>query len=163
MPANRTGQHLAIYLRNHEAGAQAGMDLFKRAISGQREQTYVEVLRQLRVDVREDLRALRQLMRTVHVRPDPLLATALRVGERLGRWKPNGAVLRRSPLSDLVEIEALLDAVGAKRNGWLALQAADLGEVAGQPDLTELVRRADQQTARLAELHQLVSARVLAQ
>ena len=39
------------------------------------------------------------------------------VAETVGRLKPNGTLVRRSPLSDLMELEALSAAVEAKRLG----------------------------------------------
>jgi hypothetical protein len=78
----------------------------------------------------------------------------------VARLKPNGRVLRRSPLSDLIEIEGLVDAVTAKRSGWLALAAARLpADVADQ--VAQLITRADGQLARLAPIHATVAATVL--
>jgi hypothetical protein len=45
-------------------------------------------------------------MKGRRVRPDPALRMVLRVGERLARLKPNGLLLHRFVLSDLLEIEA---------------------------------------------------------
>lgn len=156
-------KHVAIYLRDHEAAARAGLDLAKRTASGQRRRAYAHVLNDIVQEIREDLSSLRDVLRAVGVRPDPLLGTALRVGERLGRWKPNGTLVRRSALSDLFEIEALLDAVRAKGAGWAALRAAGLDEVPRMPDLAELSDRATSQVARLEDLHAQVARRVLEQ
>ena len=115
---------ISIYLRNHEAAAQAGRDLFHRAANNHRQETYGADLRVLAAEVREDLRSLRELLDDLDVRPDRLLGTALRVGERVARLKPNGHLLQRSPLTPLIEVEGLLDAVRAKGAGWQALLAA---------------------------------------
>lgn len=98
-------------------------------------------------------------MKSVQVRPNPLLGAVLQVGERVGRLKPNGRVLRRSPLSDLIEIEALIDAVSAKRAGWYALAASPQVPVASQA--SELITRADDQLGRLRAVHTAVAAEVL--
>jgi hypothetical protein len=150
---------LALYLRNHEAAAQGGADLFRRAAANLRQRPYADEVRALRTEVVEDLRTLRGLMRRLQVRPDPVLGTAIRVGERIGRLKPNGHLLTRSPLSDLVEVEAMLDAVFAKANGWRALAAAGVG--GSESELAELLERAEGQVRRLQELHREVSASVL--
>ncbi len=50
---------LAIYLRNHEAAASAGYDLFRRASSNQRKKPYAAELTELAAEVRDDLGALR--------------------------------------------------------------------------------------------------------
>ena len=147
---------LSIYLRNHEAAAQAGRDLFHRAASNHRHESYGPDLRELAGEVREDLRSLRELLDELDVRPDVLLGTALRVGERIARLKPNGHLLQRSPLMPLIEVEGLLDAVRAKGAGWQALVAA--GVQSDRVDIEELLRRAVSQTERLTEIHRSVAA-----
>ena len=107
----------------------------------------------------EDLRTLRGLLRSLGVRPDPLSSLALRAGERVGRLKPNGRLVRRSPLSDLVEVEAGLDALHAKAAGWAALRAVP-GLDAPVP-LDDLERRAQGQVARMSAVHAAVAAAVL--
>src|SRR6476661_7297512 len=115
---------LAIYLRNHEAAGRAGYALFRRASASRRRRPYGAELSELAGEVAEDLSSLQLVLRANGVQPDHVLGTALRIGERVGRLKPNGRILTRAPLSDLVEIEGLLNAVHAKGSGWQALKAA---------------------------------------
>jgi hypothetical protein len=150
---------LRIYLQNHEAAARAGIDLCRRSADNQRRRAHGPVLRDLCDEIREDRDRLLVLMKSVQVRPNPLLGAVLQVGERVGRLKPNGRVLRRSPLSDLIEIEALIDAVSAKRAGWYALAASPQVPVASQA--SELITRADDQLGRLRAIHTAVAAEVL--
>lgn len=147
----------AIYLRNHEAAAQAGYDLFRRTVSNHRRKPYADDLRDLAAEAREDLNSLRAVLKQEGVQPDPLLAVTLRLGERVGRLKPNGYLLRRAPLSDLVEIEGLLDVVQVKSAGWEALAAAGVDAV----DLPALIARAARQRDRLATIHRAVAADAL--
>ncbi len=151
---------LSIYLRNHEAAAQAGRDLFHRAASNHQHEPYGPDLRELAAEVREDLRSLQDLLEDLDIRPDRLLGTALRVGERVARLKPNGHLLQRSPLTPLIEVEGLLDAVRAKGAGWQALLAA--GVHSNRVDIAELLRRAESQVERLTAIHKTVAV-VLAQ
>jgi hypothetical protein len=147
---------LRIYLRNHEAAARGGYDLLRRAASSQRTRPHGDVLAALVAEDREDLEALHRLMRRLGVSPDPVLGTAARVGERLGRLKPNGHLLRRAPLSDLIEVEGALQVLQLKAAGWRALQAA--GVVSdGQTDLPSLTARAEAQVARVTALHRDVA------
>ncbi len=81
---------LEIYLQNHEAAGRAGHDLFRRSATNQRRRPYADKLAALTDDVRDDLAELRSLMRDAGFRANPVLAVALRLGERLGRLKPNG-------------------------------------------------------------------------
>jgi hypothetical protein len=150
---------LAIYLRNHEAAAGAGADLFTRLSGSQSKRPWGAELVAVSEEVGQDLRTLRGLLRSQGVRPDPVSGLALRVAERVGRLKPNGRVVRRSPLSDLVEVEAGLDAVHAKACGWQALRAA-YGPDA-PVDLDELARRAEDQLARMRVVHATVASAVL--
>lgn len=99
----------------------------------------------LRDQVRADLDSLRGLMRVRGIRPNLALGTVAQIGERVGRLKPNGRALRRSPLSDLMEVEVLIDAVAAKRTGWRALEAAGISSPPGVTSMAELCRRADGQ------------------
>ena len=153
-------QPLAIYLRNHEAAAQAGRDLFRRTAANQRDRPYAGELAQLATEIEQDLESLRAIMRAVRVSPDLVQGLALRVGERVGRLKPNGSLLGRAPLSDLIEVEGMLDAVRAKAAGWLALAQVpepDWGEAA---DTQALYERALDQAERLQEIHRIAAARL---
>jgi hypothetical protein len=151
---------LRIYLQNHEAAARAGFDLSRRAARNQRDQAQGPILSDLCVAIQEDRERLKTIMRAVPVGSNPLLGLVLQVGERVGRLKPNGRIVRRSPLSDLIEIEALIDAVSAKRAGWYALAAAPLAAPEAS-QVAELIDRADDQLERLRPVHATVAARVL--
>lgn len=89
----------------------------------------------------------------------------MRAGERFARLKPNGRILSRAPLSDLIEIEGLLDAVRAKWAGWHALLAAEPDLLQPQridpAEVDALRLRAESQTEILTRLHAEVAARVL--
>lgn len=148
---------IEIYLRNHEAAAQAGRDLFRRAARVQQAQPWAPDLRTLTSDVEADLRSLRHIMATMTISPDLLAGLTMRLGERVGRLKLNGRLLTRSPLSDLVEVEGLLDAVRAKQAGWQALDAAQLVPARLEPLLQDLLERANDQATRLLPIHQRVA------
>ena len=149
---------LAVYLRNHEAAARAGLDLFRRAARQQRAKPYAAELAGLAEEVAADLDSLHRLMRLADVHPDLLAGAAMRLGERLGRLKPNGGLLSRVPLSDLIEIEGCLDAVRAKSAGWRALLTVDSPPWAGHVDVETLLRLADDQAERLIALHRTAAA-----
>ena len=90
----------------------------------------------------------------------------MRAGERFARLKPNGRILSRAPLSDLIEIEGLLDAVRAKCAGWHALLANRAGLLQQQridpTEVDNLRLRAKTQIEILIGVHAEVAARVLA-
>ena len=151
---------LEIYLQNHEAAAQAGSALFHRAAVNQGSREYGDELRALAADVNEDHRRLRMIMSKVGVRPNVPLGLALRLGERIGRIKPNGRLIRRAPLSDLIEIEGLLNAVSAKKSGWQALATVQSTAGIDAAEIDELLTRADEQLSQLTALHALASTEV---
>lgn len=151
---------LTIFLRNHEAAARAGLDLIRRTAKNQQNQPYAGELAAIADEAREDLTSLQLLMRHLEVEPDTVLSTALRLGERAGRLKPNGHLLRRAPLSDLVEVQGVLSALTLKAAGWRALAAAQVAED-GDPDLTQLIVRAERQIERMLPLHHAVAVRTL--
>lgn len=152
---------LTIYLRNHAAAADAGLNLFRRAASSQRDRPYGGELAALRDEVDQDRRTYRVLLKTVRTPHDQVQSVALRLGERVGRLKPNGHLVRRAPLSDLIEIEVLLNAVHAKAVGWQALAARPGGLGSDVVDLEALQRRAEQQQETLRHIHRQVAAAVL--
>jgi hypothetical protein len=151
---------LAIYLRNHDAAAQAGVELFRRAESNQRDRPYGPELAGLRAEVEQDARALRSVLKAEGVQPDRPQSLLLQLGERVGRLKPNGSLLRRAPLSDLIEVEGMLDAVRAKAAGWQALTPIPASPWRDEVDPQEYYNRAMSQAERLSAIHRSVATRL---
>jgi hypothetical protein len=83
-------------------------------------------------------------MARLGVRRSPVKARAAVAAERLGRLKPNGHLVHRPPLSDLVELDALTLGAQAKRQLWESLR--DLA------DVDDALARADAQLAALEPL-----------
>lgn len=156
------GTFVQTYLNDHLAAASAGVQLADRIANNQSDTPHAGELRKIASAITEDRARLRNLMTRVGVpenRPKQLVA---RAGEVAGRLKPNGFVVRRSPLSDLLEVEALRVAVSGKRAGWRALVVSDLAaDPVVRDELEELIGRAEQQIAVLEDLHQSVARTVL--
>ena len=142
-----------VLLRNHQAGGRAAVDLFFRAAKAQRGRPYAEQLHQLAVEAREDLDFNESVMRRLGVASSPAQVAALRLGERIGRLKPNGQLLRRAPLSDVIELEGLIATVHIKVAGWQAAQVADRLNESELAELDRLLVRAQSQAERLTDLH----------
>jgi hypothetical protein len=71
----------------------------------------------------------------------------------VGRLKLNGTLLRRSPLSSVVELEAMHLGIEGKIDGWQALrQLADHEPRLDSSQLDELLARARQQSDGLQRL-----------
>ncbi len=111
-------------------------------------------VRKLAAEVNDDRESLRQIMVSMGFSPSRVGAVSARAGEWLGRFKPNGRVVSRSPLTDVLELEALRIAVSGKRIGWQVLR--QLAEHDGRIDprrVEILLERAESQLGRLHDLH----------
>jgi len=154
---------IAHYLHTHLAGAAAGIDLFGRSGAAQLDDEIGDIVLQLREQLVDERRALLRMAERLGVGESTVLTTVARAGERIGRLKPNGDLLRRTPLTDLVELEAMLVAVGGKIAGWQALlSVADAHDGLDRAELDMLLDQGEDQQRRLAEAHAMVATRVLA-
>lgn len=154
---------LRTYLRDHDSGALAGARRLGSTAQSHRDPGARAELSRLRTEVEEDRRSLAAVMDRLGITPDPVKRLAIVAGERLGRLKPNGFPTRRSPLTDVVELEALSMAVTGKLRLWETLAA--LGPEVTLTDPAELARlreRALDHRERLGRLH-AASAKALAQ
>ncbi|USX52734.1 SRPBCC family protein [Lentzea sp. HUAS12] len=130
---------LGIYLNDHLAGATAGTELARRI-----SRTHPE-LRVLADDIEADRKELLDFMREVGVESRPHKEALGWLTEKAGRLKLNGRVLGRSPLSDVLELEALRVGIEGKTALWRTLRRL------GSFDETRLERLADR-AASQAEL-----------
>ena len=143
----------AIYLNDHLLGATGGVELARRLASAGTGTAHAGELARLATEVAEDRVALLRIMDRLGVTANPLKMAAGWVGEKLGRLKPNGWLARRSPLSSLLELEAMALGVAGKAAGWRSLRA--LAEHDGrldQAELDRLIKRADAQRELIERL-----------
>ncbi len=159
--AVRNPDLLGIYCNDHLAAATGGIELVSRMLGVHRGTAYEPRLEELLDELREERTALRSSMAALGLPVRQYKQVASWVGEKLSRAKPNGHVLSRSPLSDLVELEFIATAVLAKRAGFETLRA--LAEVDGRLDaglLERLIAQADKQHGWLADARREVATRV---
>lgn len=152
----RTSRPIAVYLRDHEMAAQAGLRAFRRVASSHRPRPWGSDLAHLAEQLRDDLRTEQRMLRARRVRRRRLSGPLAGLGERLGRLKGNGAIVRRSPTTDVVELEGLVAIVTAKRSHWRTLELT--GIVDDAVDAAALVARADAQLRRLVAAHEQAAA-----
>jgi hypothetical protein len=142
---------LDIYLDDHWAGAAAGVELAKRIAGSNRSTPWHADLARVAAAIDDDREVLARL-RDRRGRPRSTLKRTLAlVGERIGRLKLNGRLLRYSPLSRVVELEMLMAGVQAKQLMWRTLRATDRASF--DVSLGELERRAEQQLETLSRIH----------
>ncbi|NYJ75670.1 hypothetical protein [Allobranchiibius huperziae] len=154
MSASDESDWLPFYLRDHFAGATAGVQLFDRVANGHSDETVREEVAQLRVEVGEDRSALGSMMTALRIRQLSLTMLVGMLGEYAGRLKPNGALLQRSSGSDVFELETLSSAVQAKSRVWETLLVLAEHDSRLDPErLQQLLDRAEDQRQRLGDLH----------
>lgn len=156
-------RYLTVYLNDHLAGATAGRARFARSARAHRGTETGRVLDRLHQEIVEDRQTLLHWMRVLGVPPQRPVQYAGRVGEALGALKPNGHLVRSSPLRTVVELEGLLLGVQGKAAGWRSLRELALTDERLDAEvLEEQVQRADRQAAELERLRRTAVRDVLA-
>lgn len=152
---------LGHYIRIHLTGSAGGIELFSR---GQkfREPAATSILEDIRGELVQERSQLLAMADRVGARPAPLAAVAAAVGERIGRLKPNGNPLRRTSMTDLIDLEAMRVALSGKTAGWESLLAVvDRHEGLDRDELTALRDQALRQLEQVSALHTDSAARAL--
>ena len=108
---------LSIYLRDHHAASAGGVALARRALGANHP---------IAQQIARDRKTLEEVMRKLDVPPSAMKVGLVRVAAGLGRLKLNGRLLKRSPLSSIVELEVLVVGIRGKEALWTALLSAGL-------------------------------------
>ena len=144
---------LAVYLNDHVTGATAGLELFERAARARRGTPAGEELARLAREIGEDRETYKALMAALDVPVARYKVALAWLGEKATRLKSNGRLVRRSPLSDLVELEALYLGVTGKEAGWRTLRiVAEVDDRIDVGRLDDLITRARRQVETLERL-----------
>ncbi len=155
---------LAVYLNNHLTGASGGLELFRRAARQHAGSDRGTELARLADEVEADRRTLRELMGRLEVEENKAMTTLGWVGAKVGQLKPNGYVVRRSPLSDVIELEGLRMAIAGKQSGWQVLRAVAVHDSrVTREEMETLLERAADQSERLYRLHLQIAEEQLEQ
>jgi hypothetical protein len=144
---------LGIYLNDHLAGATAGAERARHMVRSYRGTDLAAAMGPIAAEIAEDRASLIGIMRRLDVPVRPYKVYTGRLAERVGRLKSNGRLVRRSPLTPLVELEMLRVGVEGKTAAWEALrELADTEERLDPRLLDDLHERARRQQTRLEEL-----------
>jgi hypothetical protein len=144
---------LSIYLNDQLAMGVLWRELARRAQRNNRGTPAEAVLAQVGSAIAEDVETFRNIMRQLRIRPNPAKTGLAVAAERLGRLKPNGRLIRYSPLSRFTELEILVMGIEAKKQLWATLRdLADLGRRLPGIDFGELIERAEHQRTALDPL-----------
>ncbi|MGW6566336.1 hypothetical protein [Streptomyces sp. NPDC054975] len=154
---------LDTYLNDHLTGATTGVALTRRMARAHRGRPLGPQLETLAEEVRQDRRTLRRTMSTLGVPRRRSRAALGRVLERAGRLKLNGRLFTRSPLSDVVELEAMRLGVEGKEACWRSLRTLARTDSRLDPArLDALIRRARRQARALEAMRTSCVAQTLA-
>ena len=151
-PAPDGDSLLRCYLNDHRAGATAGLSLARRCRSNNEGTELGDVLAVIVGEIEQDADLLDRFARQRNVRSNPVKQLGAIVGERVGRLKRNGRLRGYSPLSRVLELEALLAGIDAKHSLWCAL-AETVGTAPDGADFGALAERAEDQRRRLRPHH----------
>jgi predicted DNA-binding ribbon-helix-helix protein len=144
---------LGIYLNDHLAGAVAGSSLARRLAGAERNWTAGDVLQRLADEIDEDRETLLKLMSALDVPVRHYKVLAAAVAERVTRLKPNGQMVGRSPLSRVIELEAMRLGVEGKAAGWRTLRTrAETDARLDAAQIDALISRAQRQIDQLERL-----------
>lgn len=145
---------IEIYLRDHWAGAGAGEDLARRLADNNSRTHWADALDGVATRIAEDETTLGEVRDRLGITGGGWKRSLAQMGERVSRLKLNGRLLGYSPLSRVVEAEALIAGVTAKRLLWTALGtiSGDHAQLA-RYDFAGLEQRADEQLATLRKFH----------
>jgi hypothetical protein len=145
---------LSIYLSDHFAGAQAGLELAKRIRGANEGTSFAGALAELTGEIDSDRETLLEVMSAVDVKPVAVKQLVAWSSEKLGRLKLNGQLRGYSPLSRVLELEGLLIGVSGKLQLWRALEVVARSDSRLRGfDFEELARRAESQRRKLELLH----------
>ena len=143
---------LEIYLADHLAAATAGVALARRTARSNAEAELTDVLRRLADEIEDDRQTLEGIVAQLGFRESKAKEALAWVGEKVGRLKLNGQIRGYSPLSRVLELEALSVGVAGKLALWESLLATPgVPERLSGFDLDNLGERARRQRAEIEE------------
>jgi hypothetical protein len=159
MRSRTPGQLLEIYLADHLAASAAGVALARRSARSNVGTALGETLRRLTAEIEDDRRTLQAIVAELGFRESKAKEAVAWFGEKVGRLKLNGQLRGYSPLSRVLELEALSVGVAGKLALWQSLQSVPaLSARLPDCDLDQLAERARRQRAEI-EAHRLEAAR----
>ncbi len=147
-----TTEYLETYLQDHRAGAAMGSDLAHRLAEENAGTSYEDFLVGLAQEIDGDVDMLEQVMDRFGISKPALKIAGAKVGEKLGRLKPNEQLSGYSPLSRVLELEGLRGGVQAKQGLWDSLAELAKHDDRLDPDqMEELQAKAQKQLDGLRE------------
>jgi hypothetical protein len=150
--------YLSTYLQDHRAGAAMGINLAQRLRDENVGTRHEDFLMMLAREIEQDVETLESIMERFDIDRSTMKEAGAKIGEKLGRLKPNEHLASYSPLSRVQELEMLRSGVQGKLALWDALfEVADLDDRLDALELRSLVERAERQLTGLREHHRMAA------
>jgi hypothetical protein len=141
---------IGIYLNDHLAGAQAGLELAERCLENNRGTPLGSALERVISEIEEDRAVLESIMDAMEVRTNPAKQAMAWMAEKAGRLKLNASLTGYSDLSRVLELEALCLGIEGKHELWSSLsEVRNFYPVLASVDLETLSARAHRQRETL--------------
>ncbi len=143
-------RELGVYINDHLTGSTGGLALARRAASNSTDPERTGMWNKLASELDEEREILKRVRNRIGASPNLpkyLLAWA---GEKAGRLKLNGFLVRKSDLGQMLELEMLLLGVTGKLALWRALIRLDDPRLK-EFDFEGLSQQAEAQRSRLEQ------------
>ena len=141
---------LTIYVNDHLAVATGAAQLARRLADADHHRPGGQTLTRLAEELEQDRATLEEVVVALGGRVRRYKTWFASGAEKVGRLKPNGHLVTRSPLSRVLELETLLTARAASASAWRVLRDRDDHRLAGFP-FDALLARTDEVADLLAE------------
>jgi len=129
--------------------------LVRRIWRSNRRTKWGPIIEQVAEAIEQDLVVLDEVRSAAGVSGGDLKRVAALLTERAGRLKLNGHLLTYSPLSRVLELEALMSAVRGKQSLWVALHTAAPSHPEWSDfDFAALEKRGSEQLDTLGRVHE---------
>jgi hypothetical protein len=129
VPASIDAKLLGLYLSDHLTGSTAGVARIRRMEGAHADTPFSTDIARVSAELQRERDQLQGLIRDLGLRQRPYRQAAAWLAERAGRLKLNGRILKRSPMTMVLESELMRAAILGKLGGWQTLEelAPELG------------------------------------
>lgn len=144
---------LGLYLADHLTGSAAGVSRIQRMAEANVDTPVFAELSILADEIRTEQHFLEQIIHDLGLAQRRHRQAAAWAGEKVARLKNNGVLVKRSPMTLVLEAEIMRSAVLAKKGGWETLR--DNAELLGldKQVFADLAENVDRQVAVLDQVH----------
>lgn len=154
IPGSIDGKLLGLYLSDHLTGSTAGVSRIQRMAEAFADTPVAADLSRVSEEITKERDLLEGLLHDLGIRLRPHRQAAAWLAEHAGRLKLNGRIVKRSPMTMVLEAELMRAAVLGKLGGWQTLEelAPELG--LDKATFTALADDARSQIEALSRVHE---------